>query len=157
MNMLNKKYCFFRLHEYVHRRHNELGSIYCENLSSTDIVFISDPSLMKMLFLKLEGKYPMHILPDSWILYQKLYGSKRGLLFMDGEEWLHYRRIMNKYLLNENPEAALETSVKRVIEKIIIKWKANAVDGRITPNVENEFYRLSIDGNYIFIYNSIYL
>lgn len=135
-----------KLHEYVDSRHKQLGPIYCEKLGGdTDLVFVSDPMLIRKLFLNLEGKYPMHILPEPWVLYEKLYGSKRGLFFMDAEEWLEKRRVMNKFLLKENSETCFEAPVRSTVHNLIHKWKNEAERGPFVPNLESEFYRLSID------------
>ena len=137
----------YRLHEYVDSRHKQLGPIYCEKLGGNiELVFTSDPMLMRTLLLNLEGKYPVHILPEPWELYEKLYGSKRGLFFMNGDEWLENRRVMNKYLLKENSENYLETPVRRTVKSLIQKWKIEIEKGTYVPNLESEFYRLSIDG-----------
>jgi ecdysteroid 2-hydroxylase len=70
-----------RLHEYVDARHRQLGPIYRESIGPVTGVFVADPNEMRRVFT-LEGKYPKHILPDAWVLYNKMYGSKRGLFFM---------------------------------------------------------------------------
>nr|QZU75317.1 cytochrome P450 315a1 [Antheraea pernyi] len=135
-----------RLHEYIDFRHKQLGSIFREKLaSSSDLVFISDSELMKSLFIQLEGKYPAHILPEAWVLYEKLYGSKRGLFFMDGEEWLHNRRITNKHLLREESEKWLQKPIEETIQRFIQNWKIKAKQNPFVPDLESEFYKLSTD------------
>ncbi|XP_026735109.1 cytochrome P450 315a1, mitochondrial [Trichoplusia ni] len=135
-----------KIHEYVDNRHKQLGPIFCEKLGgSTDLVFVSDPMLIKVLFLSLEGKYPVHILPEPWVLYEKLYGSKRGLFFMNGNEWLQNRRIMNKHLLREGSEKLFEIPVKTTVQKFVQRWKVEANKSEFVPHLESEFYRLSID------------
>nr|WNK22284.1 cytochrome P450 [Athetis lepigone] len=135
-----------KLHEYVDSRHKQLGPIYCEKLGgNADLVFVSEPTLIRTLLLNLEGKYPVHILPEPWELYEKLYGSKRGLFFMNGDEWLENRRVMNKYLLKENSENCFEAPVKKTVQNLIQKWKIEIGNGTYVPNLESEFYRLSID------------
>lgn len=104
---------------------------------------------MKALFLNLEGKYPAHILPDPWVLYEKLYGFKRGLFFMNGEEWLENRRIMNKHLLRENHDSWLESPIKETVNNFVMKWIKRAGDGCVITDLESELYKLSTDGNYI--------
>nr|BAN66313.1 cytochrome P450 315A1 [Mamestra brassicae] len=135
-----------KLHEYADSRHKQLGSIYCEKLGgNTELVFVSDPTLIKTLLLNLEGKYPVHILPEPWEVYEKLYGSKRGLFFMNGNEWLENRRIMNKFLLKENSVNCFEIPVRNTVNNLIQKWKIKMENGTFVPNLESEFYRLSID------------
>lgn len=103
---------------------------------------------MKSLFLNLEGKYPVHILPEPWILYEKLYGSKRGLFFMNGEEWLVNRRIMNKHLLREGTDKWLELPIRESVSGFIQNLKIKAAQGNYIPDLESEFYRLSLNGKY---------
>ncbi|KPJ08529.1 Cytochrome P450 315a1, mitochondrial [Papilio machaon] len=136
-----------KLHDYIDARHKQLGSIFTENLGgNTDLVFISDSDLMKSLFLNLEGKYPVHILPEPWVLYEKLYDFKRGLFFMNGEEWLENRRIMNKHLLRENSDAWLETPIKQTVKNFVGKWKNRAAGGScVISNLDLELYKLSTD------------
>nr|BAM73861.1 cytochrome P450 [Bombyx mori] len=134
------------LHKYIDMRHKQLGPIFYERLTGkTKLVFISDPTHMKSLFLNLEGKYPAHILPEPWVLYEKLYGSKRGLFFMDGEDWLINRRIMNKHLLREDSDVWLRAPIRTAVFHFICNWKLRAQSGNFSPNLESEFYRFSTD------------
>lgn len=70
-----------KLHLYVDRRHEELGPIFRESIGPIDAVFVADPLDMRAVFNR-EGKYPQHVLPDAWVLYNKLFGCSRGLFFM---------------------------------------------------------------------------
>ncbi|XP_063383879.1 cytochrome P450 315a1, mitochondrial [Cydia fagiglandana] len=134
------------LHEYIDKRHKELGPIFYEKLGcNTKLVFISDPLMIKTVFLSLEGKYPMHILPEPWVLYEKLYGSKRGLLFMNSEEWLVNRRIMNQHLLREGSIEWLEDPIKTTVKKFVHAWKGRIEKGHTRVNLESDMYRLSTE------------
>jgi len=70
-----------KLHEYIDKRHEQYGSVFREKLGSVDAVWISNPLDMKLLFSQ-EGKFPRHILPEAWVLYNDTYGQQRGLYFM---------------------------------------------------------------------------
>lgn len=70
-----------KLHEYIDKRHKQYGSIFREKLGSVDAIWISDPLDMKLVFAQ-EGKFPQHILPEAWLLYNDTYGQQRGLYFM---------------------------------------------------------------------------
>lgn len=144
---------FFRLHEYIDRRHKKLGPIFYEKLGgNSKLVFISDPVIMKSLFLNLEGKYPMHLLPDPWILYEKLYGYKRGLFFMNGEEWLKNRRVLNKHLLKEDVEKWITVPVQDTVSKFIKGWQKEAGSKYFVPDLETTSYRFSTDGEHLLKY-----
>lgn len=70
-----------KLHLYIDSRHKQLGPIFSETLGPVNAVFISDPKFMRQVF-NAEGKYPVHFLPDAWVLYNKMHNSERGLFFM---------------------------------------------------------------------------
>nr|UUA80965.1 shadow [Chilo suppressalis] len=136
-----------KLHEYIDNRHKHLGPIFYERLGGASrLVFISDPALMKTLFLNLEGKYPAHLLPEPWLLYEQLYGAKRGLFFMNNEEWLTNRRIVNRHVLREDSDKWLQSPVKDTINKFVQKWRKQAKnDETFMPELESDLYRLSTD------------
>lgn len=101
---------------------------------------------MKTLFLNLEGKYPRHILPEPWVLYEKIYGPKRGLFFMDGEDWLTHRRPLNKYLLKDVSDKGMESVIKETITAFVDNWKIKIKSGGVLCNIESDLYKLSIEG-----------
>lgn len=70
-----------KLHEYIDKRHEQYGSVFREKLGPVDAIWISNPLDMKLLFAQ-EGKFPKHILPEAWLLYNDTYGQQRGLYFM---------------------------------------------------------------------------
>lgn len=90
-----------KLHLYVDKRHKKLGElkkifsgnfcikfsffwsgpIYREKIGPVSGVFISDGDYMRKIY-SLEGKYPKHIIPEAWMIYNEIYECKRGLLFM---------------------------------------------------------------------------
>lgn len=70
-----------KLHEYIDKRHQQYGTVFREKLGPVDAIWISDPLDMKLLFGQ-EGKFPKHILPEAWLLYNETYGQQRGLYFM---------------------------------------------------------------------------
>ncbi|CAK1551155.1 unnamed protein product [Leptosia nina] len=134
-----------KLHEFIDARHRHLGNIFIENFGTTDLIFVSDADLIRTLFISLEGKYPSHILPDPWLLYEKLYGQKRGLLFMDGEEWLQNRRIMNKLLLREGAESCIKNSVAQTIQTFIQTCAEKSENEIIFKDIASNLYKLSTE------------
>ncbi|XP_063221088.1 cytochrome P450 315a1, mitochondrial [Bacillus rossius redtenbacheri] len=92
---------YTRLHEFVHRRHAALGPVFQDAVGPATVVFVSDAKEMRRVF-SLEGKHPSHVLPEAWLLYNRLYGAKRGLFFMEGEEWWRFRRVMNRLMLRSD-------------------------------------------------------
>ncbi|XP_069672926.1 cytochrome P450 315a1, mitochondrial [Periplaneta americana] len=130
------------LHEYVDARHRQLGPVYKETIGPVTAVFVCDPTEMRRVF-SLEGKYPKHILPDSWVLYNKMYGCKRGLFFMDGEEWLANRRVLNKLLLRPD-NSSVVASCDIVATDLVERWRKQ-YGGRELAHLESDLYRWAID------------
>ncbi|KAL1455885.1 hypothetical protein WDU94_000650 [Cyamophila willieti] len=128
-----------QLHKYVERRHQELGPIYKETIGPVEAYFVNSPSDMRQVFAA-EGTYPVHILPECWIKYNSLYGCNRGIYFMDGQEWMKHRKIMNKYLLKSfspNLQHTLTKDLLKQFEKNIVS--SGGID------VECHLYQLSIN------------
>ncbi|KAK9879723.1 hypothetical protein WA026_006783 [Henosepilachna vigintioctopunctata] len=87
-----------RLHEFVDNKHKKLGPIYRDKLGPISGIFVADSEAFKTIFSQ-EGRYPKHIIPLPWIIFNNEFKYSRGLFFMDGEEWLPCRTKMNKLLL----------------------------------------------------------
>ncbi|KAH8336493.1 hypothetical protein KR074_001276, partial [Drosophila pseudoananassae] len=122
------------LHKYIDARHRQYGPIFRERLGGTqDAVFVSSANLMRGVFLH-EGQYPQHPLPDAWTLYNQQHACRRGLFFMEGAEWLHNRRILNRLLLNGNlnwMDVHIENCTKRLVEQ----WRSRTAEVETTVNV----------------------
>ncbi|XP_059620061.1 cytochrome P450 315a1, mitochondrial [Phlebotomus argentipes] len=131
-----------KFHEYIEKRHEDLGAIFRERIGSLDCLFISDPELIREIFLH-EGKYPRHVIPDVWKLYQRKHENKRGLLFMDGEEWLHHRKIMNSLLLTRD-FAAFSNPIRDSAERLVGKWRSEET-GKPIESLESDLYRWSLE------------
>ncbi|XP_055707930.1 cytochrome P450 315a1, mitochondrial [Phlebotomus papatasi] len=131
-----------KFHEYIHERHKKLGSMFRERIGSLECLFISDPEVIREIFLH-EGKYPRHPIPDAWKLYERKHRNKRGLLFMDGEDWLYHRKIMNTLLLNRDFSPFVDP-IKNSVGRLMAKWEASEP---IKPleNIESDLYRWSLE------------
>lgn len=110
-----------KLHLYIDRNHKKLGPIFRDKIGPVSAIFVSDPDLIRSIFRQ-EGRHPIHILPEPWIVYNKKYGRTRGLFFMDGEEWLYYRRLMNKLLL-KNDINVIEKCCAIVAQDLVKQWQ----------------------------------
>ncbi|XP_077290796.1 cytochrome P450 315a1, mitochondrial-like [Arctopsyche grandis] len=134
-----------RLHKYIDKRHKQLGPIFRDNVGPVEGIFVSDPDSMRLVLTKLEGKYPKHFVPESWIIYNEMYNYKRGLFFMDDEEWLHYRRIMNKLILRPDTEEWLKVPISGAATKFTEQWKTKCESGPYQPKLPDELYTMSIE------------
>lgn len=130
------------LHKYIDKRHQELGPIFKETLGPVSAVFISDPDEMRAVFAN-EGKHPLHVLPDAWVVYNQLYGCSRGLFFMDGTTWSHHRKIMNRLLLKGDLKW-IEQSCE-VVSHNLIQLFNSSNEVILEENLENILYKWSLD------------
>lgn len=71
-----------KLHEYVDKRHRELGPVYREQIGPVRAVFVNSPDEYRKILIDLAGPMPQHFLPESWRLYNEIRAQNRGLLFM---------------------------------------------------------------------------
>ncbi|XP_065346066.1 cytochrome P450 315a1, mitochondrial [Cloeon dipterum] len=129
-----------QLHRYADFRHKQLGPVYRESIGPVDAYFVAEPLEMRRVF-QLEGKHPRNTLPEAWMLYNELYGCKRGLLFMNGEEWLHFRRIMNPIMLRD--DNAFEEPCRLVAADLVSSWRQHA--NKQVPRLEQSLYQWSTE------------
>lgn len=68
-------------------------------------------------------------------------------MYRDGDEWLHFRRVMNKMLLKTDALTWLRDPCNEVASTIVTRWESllSAGNSAIIPNLEAEMYRFSID------------
>lgn len=70
-----------KLHEYCDMRHKQLGPIFREKLGAVEAVVLADKDYTSTVYSS-EGRYPVHLVPEPWVMYNKKKGIKRGLFFM---------------------------------------------------------------------------
>ncbi|KAI4477891.1 hypothetical protein M0804_012371 [Polistes exclamans] len=132
------------LHEYVDRRHKELGPIYRERIGPVMAVFVNSPQEYRRIF-RLEGPTPKHFLPEAWLIYNELRSLERGLLFMNGEEWLKYRRILNKVMLLSDPTDMFVGPCQKAAEGLVEKWITQHNSDDTLSQLETQLYQWSIE------------
>lgn len=132
-------------HEYIDRRHRQFGPIFRESLGPTEAVFIMAPDLIRDVF-QYEGKYPQHPLPEAWNLYNQIHNCKRGLFFMDGEEWLCTRRALTPLFFRNDDRfrGIIETVTDELIDEWKILTETITNDYVPVPNILTALYRWSI-------------
>ncbi|GFV51451.1 cytochrome P450 315a1, mitochondrial [Trichonephila clavipes] len=134
-----------KIHEYCHKRHQELGPIFREKMGALDVVVVSNEDYITRVY-RSEGKNPMHLVPEPWLIYNEKKGIKRGLFFMDGEQWRSRRSVLNHLLIPKIAElhGHIFTSV---VNDVVDRWEKiveKTGDG-VLPNLENELYNWSIE------------
>ncbi|GAV03877.1 hypothetical protein RvY_14246 [Ramazzottius varieornatus] len=110
-----------RVHEYVDMRYKQLGPIYREKLGKLEAVYIFDPQDVQRVFMR-EGRHPRHVIPEAWLLHREITDKPRGLFFMDGEEWLSRRRVINQLLLHPRALPHFSQRINDTINDLIKHW-----------------------------------
>ena len=84
-------------------------------------MFVSCPELCERIFSS-EGKYPVHLVPEPWTIYLQKHNKKRGLFFMDGEEWWEARRQLNPLLLKHPNLKRMQSVIETGVESLLQDW-----------------------------------
>ncbi|XP_076232615.1 cytochrome P450 family protein sad [Calliopsis andreniformis] len=133
-----------RLHEYVDKRHKELGPVYRESIGPTSVVFVNSPNEFRRIF-RLEGPAPKHFVPEAWTLYNEIRKCRRGLLFMDGEEWIQFRKMLNKVMLVPDPAQFMAEPCQLVAEELVQKWQKQVESNPVVSDLQVQLYQWSIE------------
>lgn len=141
------------IHEYCDRRHKELGPLYRETMGSVDAVFVADAALLQKVYAN-EGRYPQHLVPEPWLIYNEVTGCKRGLFFMDGPLWRERRRSLNRVFLKRSAIAENVEAFNEITADLIQRWTniRDQDEDHVLPELEKELYKWSIEclGHFIF-------
>lgn len=132
-----------RFHEHIDDRHRRLGPIFREPLGPIEAVFVNSPTLLRDVFAY-EGKYPKHPLPEAWTFYNQLHNCKRGLFFMDDDEWLQTRKQLAPLMLRNDDRFLW--AIERASAELVATWKRNSSRADFTemPDMLNTLYHWSI-------------
>ncbi|KAL1397435.1 hypothetical protein pipiens_009770 [Culex pipiens pipiens] len=104
--------------------------------------------MMRSVFVY-EGKYPKHPLPESWTYFNQKHKCKRGLFFMDDEEWFKYRKLLNPLMMRDTDWMVLP--IQRMCEKAVQSLSEGVTKDNPSyeiQNIESTLYKWSIEGNY---------
>ncbi|XP_023236716.1 cytochrome P450 315a1, mitochondrial-like [Centruroides sculpturatus] len=133
-----------KIHEYSDKRHRQFGPIYRETLGSVEAVFVADGQLIQRVYQN-EGKYPMHMVPEPWTLYNKKTGKQRGLFFMDGPLWNQRRRSLNKVFLRQKTVAEYADVFNSVVTDLLNRWRFIRDENKVVQDLEKELYNWSVE------------
>ncbi|XP_039449492.1 cytochrome P450 315a1, mitochondrial isoform X3 [Culex pipiens pallens] len=135
----------FSLHLTVSNYHRKFGPIFRIKISQANAVFIKDPEMMRSVFVY-EGKYPKHPLPESWTYFNQKHKCKRGLFFMDDEEWFKYRKLLNPLMMRDTDWMVLP--IQRMCEKAVQSLSEGVTKDNPSyeiQNIESTLYKWSIE------------
>lgn len=68
---------------------------------------------------------------------------------MDGDEWLHHRKIMNQIFLSRDIEAVTLQPIETASSELINRWTQQLATSKdssvVVSNLEGDMYKLSIE------------
>lgn len=72
---------------------------------------------------------------------------------MDGDEWLHHRKIMNQIFLSRDIEAVTLQPIETASSELINRWTQQLATSKdssvVVSNLEGDMYKLSIESKNI--------
>ncbi|XP_058826899.1 cytochrome P450 315a1, mitochondrial isoform X2 [Topomyia yanbarensis] len=136
------------LHLKISNYHEKYGPMFKVKLSKVDAVFINNPEMMRTVF-DYEGKYPKHPLPETWRYFNRKHNCKRGLFFMDNEEWFQYRKFLNQHLMRDVKwmEGPVKWICDRTVDNLPKHCESIVEDYRLfeISDIESILYKWSIE------------
>jgi len=91
-----------------------------------EAIFISCPRLVQQI-MRNEGSSPMKLIPEPWIIFNQLTNTKRGLFFLDGDEWHDLRQKLNPLLLR-TLDKEVDQTIDYQTEKMVNGWNQSVLD-----------------------------
>jgi len=74
--------------------------------------------------LQKEGPFPKHAVPQSWIVYNRLFDVKRGLFFLEGPDWWKLRQRVNPIMNKNDAISSILSWSEKVTENLIDELEA---------------------------------
>ncbi|XP_058468174.1 cytochrome P450 315a1, mitochondrial [Malaya genurostris] len=136
------------LHQKISKYHKKFGPLFKIKMSETTAVFIEDPDMMRSVF-EYEGKHPKHPVPEAWTYFNRKHNCKRGLFFMDNEEWFYYRKLLNEHIMRDVDW--MKDPIKRICDKTVTNLpqygKNNTSGNQVFEihNLEPILYKWSVE------------
>ena len=107
---------------------------------------------------RLEPKYPIHVVPQCWQVYNEKHNIKRGLFFLDGQEWQEMRKKMNPvFLKNVGINIALK-STQRVTKRFLQGFSdlMDPYDNLLDLKLDPILHKWSVDSTLSALYGDCY-
>ncbi|XP_009441505.2 cytochrome P450 27C1 [Pan troglodytes] len=147
---------FSRIHEIQQKHTREYGKIFKSHFGPQFVVSIADRDMVAQV-LRAEGAAPQRANMESWREYRDLRGRATGLISAEGEQWLKMRSVLRQRILKPKDVAIYSGEVNQVIADLIKRiylLRSQAEDGETVTNVNDLFFKYSMEGVATILYES---
>ncbi|XP_047579127.1 cytochrome P450 27C1 isoform X1 [Lutra lutra] len=147
---------FSRIHEIQQKHTLEYGKIFKSHFGPQFVVSIADRDMVAQV-LRAEGAVPQRANMGSWQEYRHLRGRSTGLISAEGKQWLKMRRVLRQRILKPRDVAIFSSEINQVIADLIKRiyvLKSQAEDGETVTNVNDLFFKYSMEGVATILYES---
>uniref|UniRef100_A0A8C8SJW5 Cytochrome P450 family 27 subfamily C member 1 n=1 Tax=Pelusios castaneus TaxID=367368 RepID=A0A8C8SJW5_9SAUR len=147
---------FGRIHEIQQKHTQEYGKIFKSHFGPQFVVSIADRDMVAQV-LRAEGRTPQRANMESWQEYRDLRGRATGLISAEGEQWLKMRSVLRQKVLKPKDVAVFSGGVNEVITDLIKRihvLRSQEEDGETVTNVNNLFFKYSMEGVATILYES---
>ncbi|XP_060033924.1 cytochrome P450 27C1 isoform X3 [Erinaceus europaeus] len=147
---------FSRVHDIQQKHRREYGKIFKSHFGPQFVVSIADRDMVAQV-LRAEGAAPQRANMGSWQEYRSLRGRSTGLISAEGEQWLKMRSVLRQRILKPKDVAIFSGEVNQVIAdliKRIYSLKSQAEDGETVVNINDLFFKYSLEGVATILYES---
>ncbi|XP_060265601.1 cytochrome P450 27C1 isoform X3 [Ovis aries] len=147
---------FSRIHEIQQKHTREYGKIFKSHFGPQFVVSVADRELVAQV-LRAEGASPQRANMGSWQEYRDLRGRSTGLISAEGEQWLKMRSVLRQRILKPKDVAIFAGEINQVIADLIERiyfLKSQAEDGDTVTNINDLFFKYSMEGVATILYES---
>lgn len=147
---------FSRIHEIQQKHTREYGKIFKSHFGPQFVVSVADRDLVAQV-LRAEGAVPQRANMGSWQEYRDLRGRSTGLISAEGEQWLKMRSVLRQRILKPKDVAIFAGEINQVIADLIKRiyfLKSQAEDGETVTNINDLFFKYSMEGVATILYES---
>ncbi|CAI9155737.1 unnamed protein product [Rangifer tarandus platyrhynchus] len=147
---------FSRIHEIQQKHTREYGKIFKSHFGPQFVVSVADRDLVAQV-LRAEGASPQRANMGSWQEYRDLRGRSTGLISAEGEQWLKMRSVLRQRILKPKDVAIFAGEINQVIADLIKRiyfLKSQAEDGETVTNINDLFFKYSMEGVATILYES---
>ncbi|TEA31341.1 hypothetical protein DBR06_SOUSAS710120, partial [Sousa chinensis] len=150
-------FSFFDFSMVLQQKHTrEYGKIFKSHFGPQFVVSVADRDLVAQV-LRAEGAVPQRANMGSWQEYRDLRGRSTGLISAEGEQWLKMRSVLRQRILKPKDVAIFAGEINQVIADLIKRiyfLKSQAEDGETVTNINDLFFKYSMEGVATILYES---